>query len=159
MMKQTIFIFTITALLFAQTVNAQRGKGHNKERWERFRSEKVSFLTNNLDLSPEEAQQFWPLYNQMEKERSELQMKRRELENEVREAAYDMSDEEIIKLANEFVSTQEKEGALNRKYNDAFFKILPPKKVLLLYKAEGEFRMYMIKKYRDQHRKEGGKQP
>lgn len=159
-MKQIVFLFTLALFLLSQTsAIAQRGKGHDKERYERYKSEKVSFLTTNLDLSPEEAQKFWPLYNQMEKERTEMQMKRRQLENKVREAEDNISDEEIIKLANEFVGTQEKEGALNKKYNEEFFKILPAKKVLQLYKVEGEFRMYLFKKYRDQHKKEGSKHP
>jgi hypothetical protein len=37
-------------------------------------------------------------------------------------------------------------------YNEKFLDILPSKKVLQLYKAENEFRMHMIKKFRDQRR-------
>ncbi len=159
-MKRIIFLLTIAVLLFAQsTVFAQRGQGHDKERWEKYKAEKVAFLTTNLDLTPEEAQKFWPVYNQMEKEKSEMQMRRREMEHKVRDAEETLSDNEIIKLTREFASTQEKEGALNTKYNEEFLKILSPQKVLKLYKVEGEFRMYLFKKYRDQNRKEGSKHP
>jgi hypothetical protein len=43
----------------------------------------------------------------------------------------------------------QKEGALMTSYNEKFLKVLAPKKVLKLYKAENEFRMNMIRKYRD----------
>lgn len=159
-MKRIIFLFTVTVLLFAQsTVFAQRGEGHNKERWERYKAEKVAFLTTNLNLTPEEAQKFWPVYNQMEKEKSEMQMKRRELEHKVRDAEETLSDKEIIILTREFAGTQEKEGALNTKYNEEFLKILSPQKVLQLYKVEGEFRMYLFKKYRDKNGKPDSKHP
>lgn len=159
-MKKILFLFTISIFLLSQTqAFAQRGEGHNKERWEKYKAEKVSFLTTNLDLSPAEAQKFWPVYNQMEKEKSEMQMIRRELEQKVRDAAETLSDSEIVKLTREFASNQEKEGALNSKYNEEFLKILPPKKVLQLYKVEGEFRMHLFKKYRDKGKDENKKCP
>lgn len=154
-MKRIIFLFTISAFLLLQsTAFAQRSKGHSQERWEKYKAEKVAFLTTNLDLTPEEAQKFWPIYNQMEKEKSEAQMKRRELEEKVRDSGESLSDKEIIKLTREFASTQEKEGGLSTKYNEEFLKILPPQKVLHLYKVESEFRMYMFKKYRDKSKDE-----
>lgn len=154
-MKQIVFILTIGFFLFSQQESyAQRGEGHNKERWEKYKLEKIAFLTTNLDLTPAEAQKFWPVYNQMEKEKEEMQMKRRELEQKVRNAEETLSDKEIIKLTREFASNQEKEGALSHKYNEEFLKIIPPKKVLKLYKVEGEFRMHMFKKYREKSKKE-----
>lgn len=159
-MKQIIFLFTLAVFMITQTTAfAQRGDGRSPERWGKYKAEKVSFLTTNLDLSPEEAQRFWPLYNQLDKEKAELQMKRKDLEQNVRDAEETISDDEIIKLTREFASSHEKEGALNKKYNEEFLKVLPPKKVLQLYKVEGEFRMYLFKKYRDQHKKEGSKHP
>lgn len=153
-MKQILFLFAISILLLSQNqAFAQRGEGHSKERWEKYKAEKVAFLTTNLDLSPAEAQKFWPVYNQMEKEKGEMQMKRRELEQQVRDAAETLSDDKIITLTREFASNQGKEGALSAKYNEKFLKILPPKKVLQLYKVEGEFRVHLFKKYRDQSKK------
>jgi len=154
-MKRLIFLLTLSVFLIAQsTVFAQRSDSH-KDRWEKYRAEKVAFLTTNLDLTPVEAQKFWPVYNQMDKEKSEAQRKRRELEHQVRDAGETLADKQIIMLTREYASNMKKEGALNEKYNEEFLKILPPRKVLKLYKAEGEFRMYMMKKYRDKRKKEG----
>jgi len=153
-MKQIILLLTLGVFLIAQTsVVAQKSDNH-KKRWEKYKTEKVAFLTTNLDLTPQEAQKFWPVYNQMDNEKSEAQKKRRELERKVRDAGETLSDVEIIKLTREFASNMKKEGALNEKYNEEFLKILPPQKVLKLYKVENEFRMYMIRKYRDQREKE-----
>lgn len=153
-MKRLIFLFTISIFLLNQSaVYAQKGDGH-KERWEKYRSEKVAFLTTNLNLTPEEAQKFWPVYNQMDKEKSDAQKKRRELEHKVRDAGESLSDKEITLLTREFAGNMKKEGALMEKYNEEFLKILPPKKVLKLYQVENEFRMYMFKKYRENRKGE-----
>ncbi|MCK3683286.1 hypothetical protein [Maribellus sp. YY47] len=149
-MKKYLYTLSISLLFltFSFATLAQHEKP--EDRWEKFRAEKISFLTAKLDLTPEEAQNFWPVYNKMEKERLDAQMARRELEQQVRDAAETLSDKEIIKLTREFAQTMDEEGTLATKYNEQFLKILPPQKVLKLYKTEGEFRMYMFRKYRDQ---------
>ena len=98
-MKPFILLFSII-LLLGQNALAQRGEGNNKERWERYKAEKVAFLTSHLDLTPEEAQKFWPVYNQMEKEKEAAHSKRRELEQKVRNSGDKLSDKEIISLTN-----------------------------------------------------------
>lgn len=146
-MKKTIYILSISLLFVVQSFMAQAQHEKAEDRWEKFRAEKVSFLTDKLDLTPEEAQNFWPVYNKMEKERNNAQMARREIEQRVRDAAETMSDKEIIKLTREFAQKIDEEGTLATKYNEQFLKILPPQKVLKMYKAEGEFRMYIFRKY------------
>ena len=56
----------LTAGAFAQNPGQRRG-GDNGWR-ERVRSEKVAFLTEEIDLTESEAQVFWPIYNQIQKE-------------------------------------------------------------------------------------------
>lgn len=148
-----LFVISLCLLILSQNTFAQRGESR-KQRWEKFRAEKVAFLTSNLDLTPEEAQKFWPIYNQMEKERQEAQDQRREVERKVQEAGGSMSKKEIVDLTREFTSTMKHEGALISKYNEEFLKILPPEKVLKIYQSENEFRMKIFKRYRDQNSRE-----
>jgi len=60
----------------------------------------------------------------------------------------------VIKLTRDFTGSMQKEATILTKYNDEFLKILPPQKVLKLYKTENEFRMHMIKMYRDRKEKD-----
>ena len=149
-MKHSIVIFTILLIFSGQVLKAQ--KDNHKERWEKIRSEKIAYLTDKLELTPVEAQKFWPVYNELENKRWESQKYRHDLEVKVKEAEGSLSDDEVIKLTREYAGNMEREGALLVKYNEEFLKILPPKKVLKLYKSEGEFRMYMIQKYRNSKR-------
>jgi hypothetical protein len=150
-MKRIIFLFSIILLFTGHVLKAQ---DDHKDRWERIRSEKVSYLTDKLELTPTEAQKFWPVYNELENKRWEAQKCRRDLEVKVQEAEESLSNKEVIQLTRDFAGNMQKEAALLVKYNEEFLKILPPQKVLKLYKAENEFRMYMIKKYRDRRKNE-----
>ncbi|KAF0236967.1 MAG: hypothetical protein FD181_2297 [Prolixibacteraceae bacterium] len=156
-MKRKIAIILSVVFVFLNlAVTAQNRESH-EARMEKYRTEKVSFLTTRLDLTPAEAEKFWPIYNQMEKERWGAQKARRDLENKVSAAEESLSDNEVIKLTRDFAGSMQKEGALIASYNEKLLKVLPPKKVLKLYKTENEFRIHMIRKYRDNDK--GDKSP
>lgn len=152
-MKQIIGIVTAVLLIMGSGLLQAQDEKEGESRWEKFRAEKVSFLTEKLELTPTEAQKFWPVYNELEKSRWEAQKTRRELEVKIREVEdKNLSKKEIIQLTRDYSSSMENEGELYIKYNDEFLKILPPEKVLKLYRSENEFRMYMIRKFRDRDR-------
>ncbi|MDX8339145.1 hypothetical protein SLH46_08145 [Draconibacterium sp. IB214405] len=151
-MKQIFAILIVGLLILSQSSANAQNNNNEQDRWERYRTEKVSFLTTKLDLTPEEAQKFWPVYNQMEKERSETQRKKHDLEAQVRDAEGNLSNKEMIKLTREHVQLGIDEANLAEKYNEEYLKILPPVKVIKLYNAENEFRIHMFRKFRDRNR-------
>lgn len=148
-MKQVI----ITSFILLITVIGLQGqKPNHSEKLEKYRSEKVAFLTSKLNLSASEAEKFWPIYNQLEQERWEIQKSRKAIEEKIRDAEVSLSEAEIVKLTRNFAGSMQKEAGIMVKYNEKFLKLLPPQKVLKLYQAENEFRVYMIKKFRDRHK-------
>lgn len=74
----------VILLIFVQGVGFAQERLSEEKRKE-FESQKIAFFTKELDLSPEEAVKFWPLYNEMGK-------KMREAEGEMRKKARDMRD-------------------------------------------------------------------
>ena len=153
-MKRIIFLFAISFLLLTQSVSFAQLHDIGKGKWEKYQTEKIAFITSNLELTPEEAQKFWPVYNQLNKERWEAQRIRHEMSIKLRETEESLSDKQATELTRKYSGSIQNEANLTVKYNEEFLKILPPVKVLKLYKAENEFRMHMIKKYRNQRKKE-----
>lgn len=60
-------IFLILNFLIIISVQAQR-RGIDRERLEAAR---IAFITTRLDLSPEQAQKFWPIFNEFNEQREE----------------------------------------------------------------------------------------
>lgn len=139
-------IWILGMIIATSTAIAQ--KNHDSRQFEEFKSQKISFITEKLNLSPREAQEFWPVYNQFEKEKMEIQKTRRELEQKTRDENLKMSDLEIIQITRNIANTFKKESELIESYNERFLKILPPQKVLLLYRAENQFRVYMFEQFK-----------
>jgi len=142
-------IFTIT-LLQAQ----ERRGGANPEMFEKIKAEKISFFTSKLDLSPAEAQSFWPVYNEYEKKRFDIQRQIHDFERMSDEAYAKLSESEIVKMTNNYIELFEREASLRKEYHNQFLKILPQKKVLLMYRTENEFRGHMIREYRKDQKKD-----
>jgi hypothetical protein len=146
-MKKSIVLLTIAIMFLAFTGYSQNKEGPD---FEKFKSQKIAFLTEKMSLSPREAQDFWPVYNEFEKQRMELQQNRRQLELKTRDENISFSDQEIIKMTREISATFRKEADIATEYNEKFLKILPPQKVLQLYRAENQFRAHMFEQYRKQ---------
>lgn len=109
----------------------------HRERYEQIEAIKVAFITSKLDLNTEEAQKFWPVYNNYQKELMELMKKRRE---DRQKTNIDPNDKINADLAYESRMLE-----LKKKYKKLYLKAIPPEKILLLYQAEREFREHLIK--------------
>lgn len=148
-----IVILLILAIATLQ-VNSQTGRGrfHDPEYNEKIHSMKIAFITEKLSLSPAEAEKFWPVYNQFQKEVNKLKAKHREGMMRTKEID-ELTDEEAARCAENEIIRIEEMASLKRKYHDKFLNILPVKKVALLYKAEREFNHKLFRKMRNRRQR------
>jgi Skp family chaperone for outer membrane proteins len=146
-MKKQLVIICLLAMGCVGIVSAQKGGAPNREKIEAM---KVGFITQKLDLTSEEAQKFWPVYNrfaeEMEKSRKDFRGKMME---EVKDVDL-MTDAEANKALNDMIAYKTSEVELFKKYNQEFKKVLPTKKVVKLYLAEQEFKRELLRKLKSQ---------
>jgi Spy/CpxP family protein refolding chaperone len=150
-MKTTkrILIPLLFTLLVSTSITFAQGGGRQEKR-ENIEAMKIAFITQKLDLTPEEAQQFWPVYNQYSDKTKELRKKRRQGNREARQQNFDeLSDKEVEQLVNDDIVNRQKELDLQKEYNEKFKAILPIKKVAKLYAAEEQFKVVLINKLKD----------
>ncbi|MCB0697691.1 MAG: hypothetical protein KDC07_10020, partial [Chitinophagaceae bacterium] len=65
-------LFLLTMLLAVTTVIAQPDRDHKHDR---IKALKIAYITEKLDLTSEQAQKFWPVYNRYEKEKWDTRRK------------------------------------------------------------------------------------
>lgn len=149
MKNRFITTLIIAAFVLASSVAsyAQPNNGNHEDWKKKMMSEKVAFFTVELDLTPAEAQKFWPVYNQIDKERDEANaavfMAYFELEKAIKEKK---SEKEISALLNTYIDAVEKQGSINSKADERYRKVLPVAKVAKLYVSEEEFRRQYIRR-------------
>ena len=153
-MKTITKLSAIALLLFIATSLAAQGPGNRQQNRERIEAQKVAFITERLELTPAEAQQFWPVYNEFDAKRRELN---REFKKAVDPENIDidkMSDKDAEELADQTLIHAQKLLDLRKEYHAKFKSILPPKKLLKLYDTEREFQKMLMDRLRD--KKPGG---
>jgi len=150
-MKKLIFTSILLIFTIAMVKAQDRGKP-TSEMYEKIKAEKISFFTEKLSLTPSEAQAFWPVYNEFEKKRFDIQRQKHDFERMPDEKYDKLSDSEIEDMTNDYINSFEKEAMLLKDYNRQFLKVIPKKKVLLMYRTENEFRGHLIREYRGQKR-------
>lgn len=126
---------------------------------QRVRAEKEAFLNAELNLTPEEAQAFWPLYNKMEDEKRTLMQKSHKAYWALRAALKegDAKDSEISKLTASYLDLSQSCMSVDKKYLKLFNRILPADKVAKLYVSEERFRRKQMQKLNSHGDRQSGK--
>ena len=146
-MKKLLPIFL---LLLSLNITAQ-----HKNR-ERIKALKVSFITENLDLSEKEAQEFWPVYNNYEKQTSSIRFKEvKALKKEIKENISTMTDEEASAFVTKLNDAETRMLKLRMEFSEKLSNIIPAKKIILLKIAEDDFKKKMFEEYKKQRKKKG----
>ena len=125
---------------------------------ERIESAKIGFITRELQLTPDEAKAFWPIYNAMEDEMKKANRDplREGLKTVRGEGGIDnLSDAQARELLAEIDKVGAEREAVRRTYQKEFLKVLPPQKVLKLHVAERKFKQEVMERLRDARKGEG----
>lgn len=136
------FLFTVLMVsAFGTSAQAQPDPEKREARLAAFRAE---VFTRVLDLTPDEAQSFWPVYN-------EFSDKREQVQQELRPAKQldQMSDAEVEEQIKRHFEMKQREIDLERDAYQKLRKALPLRKIAKLPMAEREFRESLVRKLQE----------
>ena len=115
-----LFLVAIAYAGFAQQEDKTKPDGS------RLEALKIAYLTKKLNLTPDEAQRFWPIYNNYSGEIQEAKNNQR-------------------KNKNPELETEEKILSIRKKYNSEFSRAISADKVNTFFKSEKDFGNYVQK--------------
>lgn len=150
--KWALMLLFLGAFLSPGSAGAQ----NTPQQKEDIEANHIGFITKELQLTPEEAQTFWPVYNRYH---GELETLRKKHTTELLGAKVNFdsfTDVQVSKLIDDEMDYRQKELDLQRKYSAEFKKVLPVKKVARFYRAEQQFKINLI---RDMKQNNTGQQP
>lgn len=138
------YLIVVVLALFSLTRTAVFA--HQEGDWqEKMKAERVAFLTTAMELTPAEAEKFWPVYNSMETERrasfGKVMRAYKALSDGV---AAGKTDKELEVLVNDYTTANKNSHSIEAKYTPQLMKVLSVSKVAKLFVAEEEFRRQQI---------------
>lgn len=138
-----VFMVVIWATLYYTTAFSQNDNAKDK-----IEAMRIGFITQRLALTPEESQQFWPIYNQYAD-----RLKQIRLEARSPRPLITLNDEETEKFIMSNFDKDIKEIELKKEYFIKYKKILNVRRVALLQTAERDFVEQVLKKWKENNMK------
>lgn len=147
-MKKTVLllaVFFLSACAFAQQ-KQDRNQTWKKE-MDRIHSEKIAFFTKELDLTPEEASVFWPVYQQYWKDSQKAHWQTRKAYKAIKHqlSGQKTEDAQYQNLVEAYLQALTAEQNILNGYYPKFKAVLTDEKVAGLIVAEENFRMMILR--------------
>jgi hypothetical protein len=142
-MKRGTIFFMVMVIFPLLPVTAQNPN------LEKLNAYKIAFFTRKLDLTSQEAEKFWPVYNDFQNKRNSIQLERQSLNRYINQNELNMSEKEMIEDGDKYISLQVQEVALAQEFHNKFKEILSPVKIIRLYQAENQYRLLLLKELQD----------
>lgn len=148
-MKKSIFLMFLLLSFGSLQMQAQQGpppKRDGGRGGDRVESMRVAFITDRLNLTPEEAQRFWPIYNQMN---NDVKTLRRNFKVENNPSGEMTADERL--------DFEQKRLDIKKKYKPQFEAAIGKEKVNKLVSLEEDFKHQLMQMMRDRRDGEGAR--
>lgn len=145
-MKKVIFAIAITLLTvtasFAQ--ERERPKGHKPSfSHEEFKAKQRAFITEKAELTPQEAEAFFPLFFELQKKKFETEHSIRKEMRKPRGEKF--TEEECREFVYKMADTKIEISKLEREYIDKYLAVISASKLHKIQHAEGAFQRHLMK--------------
>jgi hypothetical protein len=137
-MKNIFFLALSLALTFSASAQPAKQKLND-----RMQAQRIAFITQRLALTPEESQQFWPIYNQYTDKLQQIRSVKPD------KPIVDMTDAETEKVILDGFDKETRELDLKKEYYQKVKKVISVKKISKLYVAERDFKAELIKRLKE----------
>jgi hypothetical protein len=127
-------LFSITLLLLLLGFGSM-AQGPDKSRIQAIRT---SFITDRIHLTPQQAEQFWPIYNRCQAERRSIR------HSYLDDNKPGQDREDAQRFLDNNMEYKQKDLAVQKRCNDEYLRVLSPQQAAQLVEAERDFRKILI---------------
>ena len=117
--------FLLVLILFTGSISFAKAQDLREKRTEKIQALKIAFITQKLELTSDEAQRFWPVYNRYETDIKQVMMDN--------------------KGGADAIDSEEKILSVKKRYKSEFYKVIGQLKTNTLFNAEREFRGVLMR--------------
>jgi len=148
-MKRLTLIFIILFMFLS-------GFAQNKKAMEKIETARIALITERLELTPDQAEKFWPLYR-------EYNVQRRQLRQEFRETRQgvdmkNLTDEQSKELVQQAMELKQQELNLEKRYSERMTNVISAQQMLRLRNAEKDFQQMLLRRIQQQRQQQNQNQ-
>ena len=105
-------------------------------------SDKKGLVEKNLQLTPEEAQKFWPIYDEYQRDLDRVVQRQNRAVLDYINAESSMTDGNARRIARELVAAEAEEQKLRERTSRKLLQALPPRKAVRYMQIENKLRTF-----------------
>lgn len=141
-MISRIFLLLVSLLALGTSPALGQGRGRlarqpSGGRLSQLDNAKIAFITSRLTLTQEQAQRFWPVYNEFVLHRRELNRSARLLRRDATNPA--LTDPQLRYYFTQDFSLRQQQLNLEKEYFEKMQKVISLRQLAQLYQAERDF--------------------
>ncbi len=122
---------------------------------EKLNSYKIGFFTKKLNLTSGEAEKFWPVYNEYQKQKNLIQMDKVNLIRDFNQNEATLSDTQLTEIGDKLIATIVQESTLASTFHKKLKEVLPPAKVIRFYQAENQYKIQLLNELQSAKQRQG----
>ena len=146
MKKRELFLMLLVCVL-ASAFPAMAQDRPDRDQWmSEIRQYRRTYFTKELDLSKEQQNKFFPIYDEMEEQINRIDEDARTMERRIADAA-DASDLEHEKATEAMYDAKVNQAQIERTYMEKFKNVLNKKQLFELKSVEKQFQRDMLKQH------------
>ena len=111
---------------------------------EKLNAYKIGFFTKKLNLTSEEAEKFWPVYNEYQKQKNTLQLDKFTIIRTFNQTESSLSDARLSEMGDKLMADIAQESSLAVTLHKKLKEVLPPAKVIRFYQAENQYKTQLL---------------
>ena len=147
----------LTLLMSIPLAFAQPRDNNPKPKQEKIEELKIAFLTKELNLSPQEAEKFWPVYNEMGSKLKTEKKKQRVINKELRENRSTYSEAQFRDKSGAIMNSSIRCAELKKSYHDKIGGVIGYKKATKLLNLEHRFKKELLNRLNKAQKKPGNR--
>jgi hypothetical protein len=148
MKKKGIYLLLLFGLINTNLSLFAQKDEKRKAEFEQFKEKRVAFITQAVNFTSDEAKAFWPLYNELQEKKFDLNRQQRKALAQFRgseKAGKTHTESEYKDAVESAVQFKTKDAALDDEYIAKFSKIISYEKIFRYQQAELQFARQMLK--------------
>jgi hypothetical protein len=149
-MKRGVIALVIMLMLFVIKSAAQNPN------FEKLNAYKIGFFTKRLNLTSAEAEKFWPVYNEYQKQKNLIQAEKISIIRNFNQNESTLNDNQLSELGDKLIGTIVQESSLAVTFHKKLKEVLPPAKVIRFYQAENQYKIQLLKELQGARQQQRG---
>jgi len=142
-MKRLIYLILVSCIcITTHAQDANEIPAQNENAKEKIKAARIGLITQRLGLTPEQAEKFWPIYNEFSQKRAGLMQQYKDAEKNINLNKPDPKQQQA--LVDLGLKIKQDELSLEKEYSGRLMSVITAQQMLNLRQAERDFRNIII---------------